>query len=289
MNILVTGSNGFIGHALAEKLRLEGHTLFAFDIEQGDITEPGALDIFSQQKIDHLFHLAGKTFVPESWENPQLFYQVNVMGTVEVLRFCKENKVSLTYISSYLYGKPEYLPIDEKHPLAAYNPYSHSKLTAEQIVSYFVEAFNIHATIFRPFNAYGPGQLSSFLIPEIITSALNPECPIIEVNDLRPKRDYVFIDDLVEALVLSISGNQGIYNIGNGYSTSVEELILEVRAILDSEKPYQGRGNERANEIFDLYADISLIKSELGWEPSTSIGDGLKKCVEFSRLIQDDE
>ncbi|MFH1296338.1 MAG: NAD(P)-dependent oxidoreductase [Bacteroidota bacterium] len=282
MNIIVTGSNGFIGHALVEKLQLAGHRIFGFDVGQGDITEPKALDIFSKYKIHHLFHLAGKTFVPESWKNPQLFYRVNIMGTIEALRYCRDNKVSLTYISSYLYGKPEYLPIDEQHPLSAYNPYSHSKLSAEQIVRYFSKEFNIQTTIFRPFNAYGPGQPKHFLIPEIIAKALDPENQMIEVNDLRPKRDYIFIDDLVEALLRSLSGSPGIYNVGSGYSTSVQEIICETQMLLNSVKQYRDKGDERPNEIFDLFADISLIKSQLGWEPRTTMKDGLTKCIEFN-------
>ncbi len=281
MNIVVTGSNGFIGQALVEVLRVKGYSVFPFDVDQGDLTEPGALDVFSSTKIHHLFHLAGKTFVPESWKNPQLFYRTNVMGTVEVLRYCKDMEVSLTYISSYLYGKPEYLPIDEQHPLSAFNPYSHSKLVAEQIVRYFIKEFHIRTTIFRPFNAYGPGQSQHFLIPEIISRAKDPGNQMIEVNDLRPKRDYIYIDDLVEALLISISGSPGTYNIGSGYSTSVQEIITETLSLLDSDKQYRDKGDERPNEIFDLYADISLIQSELGWKPKTSIHEGLKRCIAF--------
>ncbi len=282
MNIIVTGSSGFIGRALVDKLKLNGHSVLPFDIDQGDITGPNSLDIFSMMHVQHVFHLAGKTFVPESWKNPALFYQVNVMGTVETLRFCKDHRIPLTYISSYLYGKPEYLPIDERHPISAYNPYSHSKLSAEQIVRYFSEQFSIPTTIFRPFNAYGPGQSALFLIPEIVEMAMNPEIEVIEVNDLRPRRDYIYINDLVDALILSVSGEPGIYNIGSGYSTSVRELIHETLSLLHSDKPYRDRADERQNEIFDLYADISLAKSQLGWKPVTTILEGLRTCIEFN-------
>ncbi|TSA28399.1 MAG: NAD-dependent epimerase/dehydratase family protein [Bacteroidetes bacterium] len=106
---------------------------------------------------------------------------------------------------------------------------------------------------------------------------------IKKVNDLRPKRDYIYIDDLVEALVLSVEGSPGIYNVGSGYSVSVEEVIQEVLGILGSDKSYQDKGIERPNEIFELYADISRIRSAFGWEPGTSIQEGIRRCIESNR------
>src|ERR1035438_8407842 len=124
-NVLVTGSLGFLGNVLVKKLILAGFTVFGFDIDDGDITTQSSLDQFRGINISHVFHLAGKTFVPESWSDPWSFYQVNVMGTITVLDFCRETGAGLTYISSYLYGQPEYLPIDELHPVKVYNPYNH--------------------------------------------------------------------------------------------------------------------------------------------------------------------
>lgn len=277
--ILVTGSAGFIGRNLVIRLRNKGHSVVEFDLPQGDITNVDLFQQFEGLVIEHVFHLAGKTFVPDSWKNPVGFYQVNVMGTANLLDFCRKSSAKLTYISSYLYGEPEYLPVDEKHPVKSYNPYSQSKIFADSMCQFYARFYNIPITILRPFNAYGPGQSHLFLIPEIIEKVMNPNIKEVEVMDLRPKRDYVFIDDLVDALILSMENSQGIYNIGSGYSKSVEEIILLVMRYSGIKKPYHSKAITRTNEIFDLYADISKAEKELTWKPKTSFDEGIKQCI----------
>lgn len=275
--VLVTGSAGFIGKALTQRLRSESYSVEEFDIAQGDITHPGILDRFTG--VEHCFHLAGKTFVPESWKHPQGFYEVNLMGTVNVLEFCRKNGIPLTYVASYLYGEPEYLPVDEKHPVKAYNPYSHSKIMADNTCQFYARQFALPVTIFRPFNAYGPGQSKLFIIPEIISKFLDPTIPVVDVMDLRPKRDYIYIDDIVEAFLRSMQKPGGIYNLGSGYSKSVEEIVNLVRQYTGSNKPVKAKGNDRPNEIFDLYADITHAKQELHWSPLTPFETGIKTCI----------
>jgi nucleoside-diphosphate-sugar epimerase len=118
--------------------------------------------------VRHVFHLAGKAFVPESWQAPHGFYEVNVLGTANVLDFCRRQSASVTLISSYVYGKPLRLPIDEDHPLEPFNPYSHTKILAEEIGRYYAAQFGVPVFIVRPFNVYGPGQDRRFLIPTLI-------------------------------------------------------------------------------------------------------------------------
>jgi nucleoside-diphosphate-sugar epimerase len=278
-NILVTGSNGFIGKALIKKLESLGHRVIGFDISEGNITTKGSLDNFREKNISHVFHLAGKTFVPESWSHPLSFYEVNVMGTLTSLEFCRETGAGITYISSYLYGKPDYLPVDELHPLKVYNPYNHSKNVAEDICRYYRDNFHLDLIILRPFNAFGPGQPDHFIIPEIIRQVLDPQLEKVEVMDLRPKRDYLYIDDLVNAMVRSMDAPRGIYNVGSGYSLSVEEIIKLVIEITGIRKPYFSKNTERPNEIFDLYADITKISNAFGWKPETSFRDGVSGCI----------
>jgi nucleoside-diphosphate-sugar epimerase len=277
--VLVTGADGFIGKVLVSNLESRGITVTRFDMQQGDISDIKALAPLADQGIEHVFHLAGRTFVPESWNDPFGFYRVNVMGTVNVLEFCRETRAGLTYVSSYLYGEPEYLPIDESHPLKSYNPYSQSKLLADDTCRFYAKHYGLKVSVFRPFNAYGPGQKDKFLIPEIIQHVMDPAVPVIEVMDLRPRRDYVFVDDLVEAFIVSLEKAPGIFNIGSGYSKSVEEIILQVMELSGLQKEYRAIGESRPYEIFDLYADIRKARDVLGWAPKTSFEEGIRQCI----------
>ena len=277
--ILVTGSEGFIGKAVVKRMKAEGFEVYSLDLADGDITVPSTLSRYEGKGIMHVIHLAGKTFVPESWKNPEAFYRINVMGTVNVLEFCRKNNTGLTYISSYLYGSPEYLPVDEAHPLKSYNPYSHSKLLADDTCRSYLTNFNLRLSVLRPFNAYGPGQPPHFIIPEIIRMVCDDRVSEVRVMDLRPKRDYVFIDDLVDAIFRTIEGEAGIYNVGSGQSVSVEEIVRTVLRLTGITKPYKATGSERKNEIFDLYAGIGKIHSKLGWKPQTTFEEGLSKCI----------
>lgn len=275
--VLVTGSEGFIGKRLVKFLRGEGYVVEEFDRHVGDISTYR----FHYEQLDHIIHLASLIFVPASWKDPKSFYQTNVIGTVNVLEMCRELKCPLTYISSYVYGPPEYLPVDEKHPVGPASPYNHSKLLAEEACQFYSKTFEIPVTIFRPVNVFGPGQNPDFLIPKIIRQALDPATPSIEVMDLRPKRDYLFIDDFILAIVASLSlAKSGIYNLGSGLSVSVEDVVKTVLKESGTDKPYYALNETREHEIWDVYANVSKIRNELGWSPSTSFADGIRKCIE---------
>lgn len=277
--ILVTGSDGFIGRVLVKRLHAEGFDVTGLDLAQGDITDPSCCEKIGETGFFHVIHLAGKTFVPDSWKDPAAFYKINLTGTVNVLEFCRRTGAGLTYISSYLYGSPEYLPIDENHPVKSYNPYSHSKLLADNTCQFYALNFKLRISILRPFNAYGPGQPSHFIIPEIIQMVKDPSVSEVRVMDLRPRRDYVYIDDLVDGIFRTINGEPGIYNIGSGQSVSVEDLIKTVMRLSGITKPYKAIGAERQNEIFDLYAGIEKARHALGWQPKTTFEEGLLKCI----------
>jgi nucleoside-diphosphate-sugar epimerase len=275
--VLVTGSSGFIGRRLVKSLRGDGFIVEEFDINNGDISTYG----FNYPELDHIVHLASMIFVPASWDNTKSFYQTNVIGTINLLELCRKVNCPLTYISSYVYGTPQYLPVDENHPINPLSPYNHSKLLAEEACRYYSETFNFPVTIFRPVNIYGPGQNPIFLIPKIIQQTFDSSVECIEVMDLRPKRDFLFIDDFITAIRLSFKQTHfNIYNIGTGYSVSVEEILTTILEASGINKPYSAKGEERKNETWDVYADISKIKNQLSWVPNTTFKDGIKKCIE---------
>jgi nucleoside-diphosphate-sugar epimerase len=301
--ILVTGAGGFVGSHLVHTLAGSGSEVNVFDVGNilsskykpglyknfpgkitifpGNVEIPGSLDEAAAD-ADHIIHLAARSFVPDSWENPYDFYRTNVIGTSNVLDLCRRNNCRLTYLSSYVYGDPEYLPIDEKHPLRSYNPYSHSKLIAEDVCRYYKMNYGVKITVLRPFNLYGPGQGSAFLIPEIMAQLVSADTSVIEVNALEPKRDYVYIDDLVRAILLSVDSSDDIFNIGSGFSVSVEEIIKTAIKVSGIEKKYSSRNIKRKNEVYDVVADISKAKKMLGWSPKISLEEGIRKCMDYA-------
>lgn len=277
--VLVTGAGGFIGSHLVEALRSRGETVLTHSLSDGDIAR-GELRF---EGVAHVFHLAARTFVPDSWTDPRGFYEVNVLGTVNVLEFCRRERASITLLSSYAYGKPDVLPTPEEHPLRASNPYGHSKIVAEQIANYYRSAFGVPVTVVRPFNPYGPGQARHFLVPTLIAQALSPECEAITVADERPKRDYFFIDDLVD-LLLRAGGKRGdstVYNAGSGHATSVRELGERIAALAGTDKKVVSLHQVRPDEIPETAADTGRALADFGWRPAVDLDAGLARTIEF--------
>ncbi|MFB6317424.1 NAD-dependent epimerase/dehydratase family protein [Saccharicrinis sp. FJH54] len=276
MRILVTGANGFVGQRLCKNLKEGGHEVLQFDVEQGDITEIPE----PNGHLDHIFHLAARTFVPESWKNPYEFYKTNTLGTEAILEICRIKNCSLTYISSYVYGLPEQLPINELHPVKPNTPYNHSKLLGEELCRFYNQHFKVNVTVLRPFNIYGYGQSQHFLIPTILGQILNPALQEVTIQNLTPKRDYLYIDDFINC-IMSTLGLNGfkIYNVGSGKSYSVGEIIQIIQDITGLNKMIIETGERRNNEINDVVADISLIKSEISWEPKLKFREGLELIV----------
>jgi GDP-4-dehydro-6-deoxy-D-mannose reductase len=283
-SLLITGSNGFIGTALRKHLLEKRYMLYEFNEEDGDIAQKNALDQFNKYQIDHVIHLAGKTFVPHSWHDPNIFYATNVMGSLNVLEFCKRHKIPLTFLSTYLYGIPNHLPITEDAELNPNNPYAHSKYLAEKLCQFYHREFGVKAIIFRPFNVYGYGQNALFLVPAIIDQILHTS--EIKVNELTSKRDYIYLEDLIHAIMLSLHTNLSfeIFNIGSGKSLSVREVIDIIQEIFASKKKVISKNMQRKNEIPDTVANIDKIKQKLDWYPVYSFYDGI--CDMYKKIKQ---
>ena len=275
--VLLTGSDGFLGRSFtSESPELD---IVPFDVTNGDV----ATFDFSVYKAGHVVHLAARTSVEESWEIPAEYYQTNIMGTLNLLEYCRKIGASMTYLSTYTYGKPEYLPIDEQHPVSPHSVYNHSKYMAEDMCRFYAENLGVPVSVLRLFNLYGPGQSTSFLIPNIVRQVFEDEQ--IVLLDLMPKRDYVYITDVIEALRLSL-GKRGfnLYNVGSGISFSVSELCKIVQECAGTQKAVMSKNITRKNEVMDVVADCSKIKTELGWTPKVSIYDGIKRVVEDYRI-----
>jgi nucleoside-diphosphate-sugar epimerase len=278
--IFVTGATGFVGAHLVRALRAQGRRVVTHSSADGDIARcPLRFD-----GIERVVHLAGRSFVPDSWQQPRDFYDVNVLGTINVLDACRRSNVPVVFVSSYVYGNPRSLPIAEDHPLQPLNPYSHSKILAENAVAYYQSQFGLRATVVRPFNIYGPGQDERFLVPTIIRQSVDPRIENITVRDLRPRRDFIHVRDLVALLIATLSRvDDGVFNAGSGTSFAVAEVVEAVNAALERPKPVESTGDQRREEVLDVVADVSRAGRVLGWKPSVSFRDGVRETVEWAR------
>lgn len=278
--ILVTGGTGFIGRHLAAAVASAGHSVEIHSSAESDI----GLEFSPNANVRHVFHLAGRTFVPDSWRQTAAFYSTNVQGTVNVMEFCRNQNVSVTLLSSYVYGVPTRLPIAEDHPVAAVNPYAHTKILAEEIARFYAHQFGLGVSIVRPFNIYGPGQDRRFLIAQLVHASLDQDTPEIEVSDLEPRRDYLHVDDLVRLLIMIMEQRAtGTFNAGVGVSISVADLAIAIRRLTGVDKPIVSRGASRHNEIPNVVADISRVRHELQWTPSVPLEAGLSDVIAYER------
>jgi nucleoside-diphosphate-sugar epimerase len=278
--IAITGSCGFVGKRLVNRLKNQKDDIevIEIDIDMGfDI-----LDQDSLSKIGHfdvLIHLAAKSFVPESYENPHEYFTTNVLGTLNVLELCRKYKSRMVFVSSYLYGNPKSLPIKECHERLASNPYGMSKLMGENLCESYHRDMDVPIIIVRPFNIYGPGQNPNFLIPTMIAQALNGR---LELRDPRPKRDFIYIDDLIDALCLILNYKNtsfDVFNIGSGISSSIQEIVDIIEETVENEIEVKYLNQYRPNEIMDTKADISKIVERLGWQPKITLKEGVRKIL----------
>lgn len=280
MKILITGHSGFIGSYLQKKLEKTEHELILVDIVNGtNICD--WQQVKQYEGMDVIVHLANLSFVPASYEQPKRFYETNYLSTLNMLELCRLNNAKMVFFSSYIYGHPQYQPIDENHPTQAFNPYAQTKVICESLCEGYNRDFKVPITIFRPFNIYGTGQNPDFLIPSIIQQAKTGK---IVIKDDRPKRDYIHVEDIVDAIITAIeteNADKSIqkYNLGSGLSYSVKEIVDMVRGLFDTEIEYICTHEIRPNDVLDTIADISKIQNKLHWKPSISILEGLTKMV----------
>ena len=283
--ILITGGTGFIGRRLQQLIDQTEYEVYAPSHMILDVTNTDDFKRLDGIGIDHVIHLAAKTFVPESWEMPDEYIRTNVVGTMRTLEFCKRNGCGLTYMSSYVYGIPDRLPVAESFELRPANPYALSKIMSEDACRFYNANMGVDITIFRPFNIYGYGQDSNFLLPTIVNQVLSNNDEIV-VQTLMPKRDYIYIDDIINAIIMSIERNHGlqIYNLGTGISYSVGEIIAIAQKIVRTEKKVFEKKEIRKNEIMDVTANISAINKLWGWRPAVTINEGLSQYINQLRI-----
>ncbi len=274
LRVVVTGASGFIGKHTIQRLKLLDVEVFEIDKSKGfDICNLKSLNFIPS--FDVMIHLAAENFVPESYHQLQSFYKTNIYGTLNCLELCSKYKARMIFASSYVYGKPIYLPIDEKHPTSHWNPYASSKLVGEILCKDYEEYNDVNCTILRIFNVFGEGQSEKFLIPKILRG-LNENN--INLISSIPRRDFIYVEDLVNAFILALlpcNDKFRVYNLGSGISLSVAEIVNIILEASGKNIIPTFQDILRPNEIMDVIANSSKIKNELGWNLSYSFKTGL--------------
>ena len=293
--VLLTGATGFVGPYLARELLEKKAVLKVLimdnvgnikDIEdkitrvRGNITDAGSLDNIMED-TDVVFHLAAVSNVNYAIAHPRETVEVNVNGTLNLLEEARKNEVSkFVYISSsHVYGIPQYLPMDEKHPVSPREPYAASKASSEMLVNAYSLNYGLRTAVIRPFNMYGAGQSGDFIIPSIIKQANEKET--IELGNLTPTRDMLYITDAVNGMISIAEQGEGVYNLGSGMETSIKEIVETVIDIIDPSKKYVSVGSRRRSNAVDIprmCADVSKLKG-LGWQPEVGLRDGLNMTI----------
>lgn len=308
-NVLVTGAGGFIGSHLAEELvklganvtafvrynsrndwglieELPGEIKGAIEVVAGDLRDSDAVRrVCGGRQI--VFHLGALIAIPYSYQNPRDHFETNVFGTLNVMTGAKEGNVERVVhtSTSEVYGTAQYTPIDEKHPLQGQSPYSASKIGADKIAESFYLSYELPVVTLRPFNTFGPRQSARAVIPTIISQALTRKQ--IHLGSLTPKRDLTYVKDTVRGFIHA-ADEDGIVgqliNLGSGATISIGDLVDRITALLGGKYEIiqdKDRIRPDASEVMLLMADIRKAAEVMGWEPLTSLDDGLQATIEY--------
>lgn len=310
--VLITGGLGFIGSTLARSLVAHGAIVTLVDslipqyggnpfningihdkvaVNVCDVRDPFAMAYLIQGK-DYLFNLAGQTSHMDSMTDPQTDLDINAIAQLSILEACRKANPGIKIIfasTRQLYGKPDYLPVDEKHPIRPVDVNGINKLAGEWYHLLYNNVYGIRACALRLTNTYGPGMRvkdarQTFL--GLWIRLLIEGKPIKVFGDGLQLRDFNYVDDCVEALLLAGASdvvNGKVYNLG-----STEVIGLKALAEMMVELGYGGAfelvpfpPERKAIDIGDYYSDFSLISKELGWQPKVGLHEGLQRTVTY--------
>ncbi|MBW2991597.1 GDP-mannose 4,6-dehydratase [Candidatus Woesearchaeota archaeon] len=302
MKVLVTGGAGFIGSHIVDLLLNKGNNVVIIDnlstgkkgyinpkakFYEADITDTEQISrIFKKEKPDYVIHTAAQVMLRKSLEDPIEDAKINIIGTLNILEACRNNnvkKIIYTSTGGARVGEPEYLPVDEKHPLNPCSPYGISKHTAEHYVWMYHKLYNLDYLIFCFGNVYGPRDdpETKRVIAVFATKMLKGESPEI-FGDGKQTRDFIYVLDLAEFIVNSMEKNpeHKLFHLANGKQISVNEIF----EILKKHSGFKGEAKHTEaikGEVRDIVLDTTLAQKELGWNPKHSFEEGLKRTFEW--------
>jgi UDP-glucose 4-epimerase len=309
MRVLITGGAGFLGSALANRLAGlgKGHTVLVLDdLTAGDPRRLSPNILFTRgdvkdvpklwtllQGVDCVYHLAARVRVPESIHYPSDYNAVNVGGTVAVMEAVRDTGVKRVVFASSgaLYGEQSRQPIAEDQVPNPNSPYGVSKIAAEHYVATLGTLYGIETVALRIFNAYGPGQDLPPSYPPVIPHMLRQAQSggsLVVFGDGSQTRDFVYVDDVVEALeaaATTLDINRAVINIGSGQELSINDLAGEVGRVMRTQ-PSLLYNRSQPRGVSRLVADLDLAESLLGWAPRTPLRQGLRLTLKADRRFQ---
>jgi len=310
--VLLTGSCGFIGSHLAEKLVEAGCRVRAFvyynsfgshgwledlseeylkniEIFMGDVRDPNGVRT-AVKGVDAVFHLAALIGIPYSYHSPDSYVDTNIRGTLNILQGARDAGVEKVLVTSTseVYGTAFYAPIDEKHPKQGQSPYSATKIGADFMAESFWRSFELPVTVVRPFNTYGPRQSARAVIPTIITQLLAGRNEV-KLGALSPKRDLVYVKDTAEAFVRiaecdNTAGEE--INIATGGEISIGELADTIVGIINPDAKIvtdEDRIRPENSEVMRLVGDCTKLYELTGYKPEKSLKEGLAETIDWFR------
>lgn len=278
--VAIAGINGFLGKYLQESLNSNFYNVYPIDLSYG-IDMSKWQDADKIPTFDVFVHLANMSYVPDSYVHPLDFYTINYLTTLHALELCRRYNAKLVYISSYVYGNPQYLPVDEKHPRNPFNPYAQTKCLAEDLCKAYNRDFGVISTILRPFNIFGPYQKGNMLIPTIISQLKQGEMEI-HLRDPNPRRDYVYVQDVADAIKRCIDHDfdaLDVFNVCSGNSLSVREMTECINTYMDNKIQFVFGSSDRPSEVSETIGTYDKIRSAIGWQPNNSFADGINKII----------
>ena len=311
MKVLITGAAGFIGSHLSERLLREGEQVVGLDnfddfydpdikrrnisdclanenfqLIEGDIRDRGAIDQALGGGIDIIVHLAARAGVRPSIAQPGLYADVNINGTMVLLEAAKKQRRGKFIFgsSSSVYGNNEKVPFSEDDNVDfPISPYAATKKACELICHTYHHLYGISITCLRFFTVYGPRQRPDLAIHKF-SRLIEQDKPIPVYGDGSMSRDFTYIDDIIDGVVAAMDKCEGynIYNLGESRPISVNDLIVEIEKAL-GKKAIREYQPPQPGDVERTYADVSKAIRELGYEPSTTIEDGLARFVAWLR------
>ena len=300
--VLVTGGAGFIGSHLTDRLLSLGHKVVIVDdlstgrlqnLNKGatfyhtSITSHGLDEIFEREGPDIVYHHAAQISVSQSVKDPVKDAEVNIQGTLRLIELSRSYGAEKFIFSSSggtIYGEPSYMPCDEKHPINPLSPYALSKHVAEEYLGLYHHIYRLNYVILRYGNVYGPRQDphgEAGVVAIFSKAMLEGKQPRIYGTGDQ-ERDFVYVDDVVDANILAMEDGQGEYNIGTGQGTSINRIFQILKSIIKY-KWSPGTGPARPGEVFKISLDTSKFEKEFGWTPKVSIEEGMSRTVEYFR------